>query len=65
MPICASDPSHELSEWWRRNELGRWYDCETCGSTVLCPTLRYRMLLIWLRSRRWLESRARVFLSQP
>lgn len=55
MPVCGTDPSHRMSEWWRRNELGRWYDCEDCGTTVLEPNARYRLLLLAVRSRRTLR----------
>ncbi len=60
MPVCGSDPSHQVNEWWRRNELGRWYECDDCGSTVLSPSGRYRLLLLTLRSRRKLRKGARV-----
>ena len=57
MPVCGSDPKHELSEWWRRNELGRWYECNTCGSTVLSPSFRFRLLIFNIRLRRLLRAR--------
>jgi hypothetical protein len=60
MPICTSDSSHRVGEWWRRNELGRWYDCEDCGSTMLVPNARYRLLLLALRLRRLVRRRAGV-----
>jgi hypothetical protein len=52
MPVCPNDPSHRMSEWWRRNELGRWYRCETCGAARLSPAPRYRLLLLALRLAR-------------
>ena len=52
MPVCGIDATHTLNEWWRKNELGRWYECETCGSTVLVPTLKYKSIVLWMRARR-------------
>ena len=52
MPMCGSDPSHHVSEWFRRNEMGRWYECEDCGSTVLSPGPRYMLVILWMRLQR-------------
>lgn len=56
MPVCGADPTHELGEWWRRNELGRWYECQDCGSTVLAPSLKYKTIVLGMRSRRLVRS---------
>ncbi|MDP9379854.1 MAG: hypothetical protein M3Q29_06825 [Chloroflexota bacterium] len=61
MPVCASDPSHQVGEWWRRNELGRWYECEECHSTMLVPNARYRALLFVIRFRRLLRRGVKPF----
>ncbi len=57
MPVCGSDSSHKVSEWWRRNELGRWYQCDTCGTTMLSPSLRFRIIIFGVRLRRLLRRR--------
>ena len=59
MPVCPTDRTHALSEWWRKNELGRWYECAECGTTVLSPSARYWLLLATLRLRRLWRRRVR------
>ncbi len=51
-PACGSDPTHRVSREHRTNELGRWYDCEVCGSTMLVPSPRYQLLILLVRTRR-------------
>lgn len=59
MPQCGSDPTHRMGEWWQRNELGRWYRCESCGALTLRPSLRFRLVLFSVRLRALLKRRAR------
>lgn len=45
MLSCSSRRDHKFTGRPVKNELGRWYQCALCGSTILVPNIRWRLIL--------------------